>query len=198
MAGYIRTEEHKRKVSETIRKYFSDPENRKKHTKGQLFQKDHTPWNVGIHSNHGGGSKKGSIPWNKGKKTGQKVWNKGTKGLYSEEYKQKIGIAHSGAKSVFWKGGISRGDNKQEYYHIKTLERLARKKNAEGSHTVEEWLALKGKYNNSCAICFVSDLESKLTIDHIIPLKLGGTHYISNIQPLCRSCNSRKGAKPQP
>jgi hypothetical protein len=169
MAGYIRTEEHKRKVSETIRKYFSDPENRKKHTKGQLFQKDHTPWNVGIHSNHGGGSKKGSIPWNKGKKTGQKVWNKGTKGLYSEEYKQKIGIAHSGAK-----------------------------KNAEGSHTVEEWLALKGKYNNSCAICFVSDLESKLTIDHIIPLKLGGTHYISNIQPLCRSCNSRKGAKPQP
>lgn len=68
----------------------------------------------------------------------------------------------------------------------------ARKQNAEGKFTKAEWEQTKDKYGNRCLCC--GSTES-LTADHIVPLKLGGTNYISNIQPLCKSCNSRKGAK---
>lgn len=33
------------------------------------------------------------------------------------------------------------------------------------------------------------------TVDHIIPKSRGGTNHPSNLQPMCRSCNSKKSAK---
>ena len=32
-----------------------------------------------------------------------------------------------------------------------------------------------------------------LTVDHVVPLSLGGGNGIDNIQPLCQNCNSSKG-----
>lgn len=32
-------------------------------------------------------------------------------------------------------------------------------------------------------------------IDHVMPLRLGGSNYIENIQLLCRPCNLSKGSK---
>ena len=75
--------------------------------------------------------------------------------------------------------------------HLKA-RRYAQQSNAEGTHTFEEWQELKKKFEYKCANC---RQEKELTKDHIKPLSLGGTDYISNIQPLCRSCNSRKWKK---
>lgn len=61
-----------------------------------------------------------------------------------------------------------------------------------GDFTLEEWNKKKQEYNNCCACCKVSSDISKLTVDHIVPVSIGGSNDISNIQPLCRSCNSKK------
>jgi 5-methylcytosine-specific restriction endonuclease McrA len=66
----------------------------------------------------------------------------------------------------------------------------ARKRNAEGSITSKEWIELCNKYGNQCLRCGRSDV--KLTLDHVIPLSLGGSNSIDNIQPLCMSCNCSK------
>ncbi len=75
--------------------------------------------------------------------------------------------------------------------HLKS-RRYAREKNAKGSHTLKEWDELKEKFNNKCACC---GQQKKLTKDHIKPLSKGGSDFIENIQPLCRSCNSKKHNK---
>ncbi len=43
-----------------------------------------------------------------------------------------------------------------------------------------------------CKSCGTTQLETQLTIDHIIPLARGGQNDISNLQTLCCSCNRQK------
>jgi 5-methylcytosine-specific restriction endonuclease McrA len=59
-----------------------------------------------------------------------------------------------------------------------------------GEHfTFEEWLALLEFYGHRCLRC---GSRESLSVDHVIPLSLGGSNSIDNIQPLCERCNSLK------
>lgn len=53
--------------------------------------------------------------------------------------------------------------------------------------------ALWGAQRGSCAIC--KDVFDDLTLDHILPIALGGTNWLGNLQLVCEPCNQRKGCK---
>lgn len=57
--------------------------------------------------------------------------------------------------------------------------------------TAEEWEDICKEQDYKCAMC--GEIKP-LTRDHIIPLSRGGGLTRSNVQGLCRNCNSKKGA----
>ena len=158
---------------------------------------------------------KGHIPWNKGKKLPSHTT--------SEETRRKIGLANKGRKHTLetrnkmskakkgimpknisglrmglkgkdcplWKGGISTYERKLWLNN----QRRVRKIGNGGSHTQGEWETLKAQYNWTCLVCKMKEPFIVLSKDHIIPLSKGGSDNIENIQPLCRSCNSKKHTK---
>jgi len=56
--------------------------------------------------------------------------------------------------------------------------------------TVDEWEAILGRFNHSCAYCGTT---GEMEQDHVIPLSKGGPYTADNIVPACKSCNSSKG-----
>lgn len=83
-----------------------------------------------------------------------------------------------------------------ELHRLHGRARKARVRNAEGSHRVEEIVALLERQKWKCAghNCKAS-LRKLRHIDHIQPLARGGSNSISNLQGLCPTCNLRKHAK---
>jgi 5-methylcytosine-specific restriction endonuclease McrA len=66
---------------------------------------------------------------------------------------------------------------------------------ANGNFSESDWKSIKEKYDHRCLKCGKQEPEIKLSVDHIIPLILGGKNIPENIQPLCTKCNSSKGKK---
>lgn len=58
------------------------------------------------------------------------------------------------------------------------------------THSYTEWLRVLSAAKGRCAIC--KRRRKKLERDHIIPLSKGGSDAITNIQPVCKSCNCHK------
>lgn len=85
-------------------------------------------------------------------------------------------------------------EHKAEHKSYKSTYR-ARLKNAEGDFTAQQWKELLAKYDYTCLRCKRREPEIQLTPDHVIPLSQGGSNNISNIQPLCFSCNCSKSSR---
>ena len=69
--------------------------------------------------------------------------------------------------------------------------RRARKRNAAGDYDITKLNNRKAMYGNQCYLCG----EEATAIDHVKPLANGGSNWPSNLRPICKSCNSSKGAK---
>lgn len=74
--------------------------------------------------------------------------------------------------------------------------RQARLASAEGEFTEEGFQELCIATDHRCFYCGGSeDKVGPLVPDHMTPVSRGGSNWLDNIVPACRSCNSRKGAR---
>ena len=177
--GKKRSEEHRRRISEANR--------------GRKFTREHKE-NISK-------SKLGKPSWNKGGTTSQETKEKQRKAKLGKKLSLKLRRKLSEIKkssretSNLWKGGLC--DNKEYVRWLRSKRsKIKRTLKTNGSfHTFGDWENLKTQYNWTCPSCNKKEPEIKLTEDHIVPLSKGGSDNIENIQPLCKSCNSRKHTK---
>jgi len=98
---------------------------------------------------------------------------------YRAEHKKQV----AAAKSQYQK-------ENPDQIRAARARRETKKTQVGGSFTAQEWQALCEKYGNCCLCC--GTIDEPLTVDHVIPISKGGSSNISNLQPLCGPCNSRK------
>ena len=77
-------------------------------------------------------------------------------------------------------------------YLASEARRRSLKQQNGGTLNAGELQAVSDFYGNACLRCGAAD---KICLDHVVPLAAGGRNDASNLQPLCRSCNSVKGAR---
>ena len=93
-------------------------------------------------------------------------------------------------------------DRAKELYAINPLpkiisvnKRRAAKQKASGTHNRYDFEDKLIYYGYKCYYCGKELTINNATQDHRIPLSRGGTDWIANIVPACKSCNSSKGTK---
>ena len=89
--------------------------------------------------------------------------------------------------SKYQKNNLDKHAQKQHRRRAKIAQ------NGDDKYSVQDWKNLCNTYGNKCLCCGKTNI--KLTVDHVLPIKMGGRNIIENIQPLCKSCNSKKGAR---
>ena len=81
-----------------------------------------------------------------------------------------------------------------ELCRAKNANRRARKRNATGSHTAADVAILVVLQKGKCACCKTS-IKDGYHVDHIYSLSKNGSNDKLNLQLLCPTCNTSKGAK---
>lgn len=82
-------------------------------------------------------------------------------------------------------------------HHRKLLQRRIRSQRlaearACGTHTDAEWFAIVSRFDSRCVRCGCWPMPRPCK-DHIVPIYQGGSDAATNLQPLCRQCNTSKG-----
>jgi 5-methylcytosine-specific restriction endonuclease McrA len=75
----------------------------------------------------------------------------------------------------------------KDKYNVWSQQRQAKLKNCKTYQVSNK--EINRLYSSACVSC---GKNKDQTIDHIIPIDLGGSHGIGNLQTLCLSCNSSK------
>ncbi len=115
--------------------------------------------------------------------------------LWQEKNKDRVAEYREKNKEKIKKWVENNYERAKELWRKNGKRRRSREYSAEGEHTLGEWELLKKQYGYTCLCCKKKEPKIELTEDHIIPLSRGGSDWIENIQPLCRSCNSKKHTK---
>lgn len=91
-------------------------------------------------------------------------------------------------------GRRRKAEDPSRWNHLHNLRwrRRAERLKAGGSYTLAEWHALCAQYGHRCLAC---GSTGRLEVDHVVPVSLGGSNTIANLQPLCPDCNRAKGTK---
>ncbi len=76
--------------------------------------------------------------------------------------------------------------------HRQVNKARSRSSSSDDAFSKDDWLVLCQEYDGRCACCRI---RFDLTPDHIVPVVKGGCSHIENIQPLCLTCNMKKGTK---
>ncbi len=95
----------------------------------------------------------------------------------------------SEAEKRYWNSDKGKLNRKRQ-----NARRRAQLKKSQHTLTVEDWNEVLRKQNFECNHChkpFSQDLPP--TVDHVLPVSLGGGTTKENVQALCSECNSRKG-----
>ena len=58
-------------------------------------------------------------------------------------------------------------------------------------YSAAQWEMLCVWFGGCCLSCGATPV----TVDHVVPLGMGGTNTLVNLQPLCDACNKRKGSR---
>jgi 5-methylcytosine-specific restriction endonuclease McrA len=82
----------------------------------------------------------------------------------------------------------------REVCRVYARKRRAKLMSSVGHHTADEIRGLMLWQRGRCAYC-KTNIKKKYHADHIIPLILGGSDLIGNIQLTCATCNHKKGGK---
>jgi 5-methylcytosine-specific restriction endonuclease McrA len=85
-------------------------------------------------------------------------------------------------------------EKNMETVRAHSAKRRARKRSAEGAYTATDVRDLLRLQDGRCAYCR-RNVRRSYHVDHIKPLVAGGGNDRKNLQIVCPSCNSKKGAR---